>query len=97
MDLTVVPMDDFQLILGMDFFDEVQAFPIPFYRSLCIVDGGRTCLVNTIKRYKAKTISALQLVEEARGLDLEDDRREEKRHETLERSNITQQSKSLDV
>jgi hypothetical protein len=96
-DLTVVPMDDFQLVLGMDFFDEVQAFPIPFSRSLCIVDGGRTCLVNTIKRRKAKTISALQLVEEARGLDLEDHRREEKRHEASERSNATQQSKSPDV
>ena len=96
-DLTVVPMDDFQLVLGMDFFDEVQAFPIPFSRSLCIVDGGRTCLVNTIKRRKAKTVSALQLVEEAGGLNLEDDRREEKRYEASERSNATQQSKSPDV
>lgn len=83
-DLTVIPMDDFQLVLGMDFFDEVQAFPIPFSRSLCIVDGGRTCLVNTIKRRKAKSGSAMQLVEEARGLNLEDDCKEEKRHEASE-------------
>ena len=54
-------------------------------------------MVNTIKRRNAKTISALQFVEVARGLDLEDDLREEKKHGASKRSNTTQQSKSPDV
>ena len=33
-DFTVAPMDDFKIVIGMDFFRQVKAVPIPFLRSL---------------------------------------------------------------
>ena len=33
LDLSVVPMDEFTVVLGMDFIDQVKAFPIPFANS----------------------------------------------------------------
>ncbi|GJS50693.1 putative nucleotidyltransferase, ribonuclease H [Tanacetum coccineum] len=61
-DLSVVPMDDFKVVLGLDFLDKVRAFPMPFTNSLCILDGGKTCMVSTERDTKsgAKTLSALQ-------------------------------------
>lgn len=43
----VVPMEDFQPILWLEFFDIVCAFPMPFANSLCILDGSHTCMVST--------------------------------------------------
>nr|GEY33033.1 hypothetical protein [Tanacetum cinerariifolium] len=43
-DLLVVPMDDFIVVLGLEFLDKVRAFPMPFANSLCILDGGKTCM-----------------------------------------------------
>ncbi|GJY14836.1 putative nucleotidyltransferase, ribonuclease H [Tanacetum coccineum] len=43
-DLSVVPMDDFKVVLGLEFLDKVRAFPMPFANSLCILDGGNTCM-----------------------------------------------------
>ncbi|GJR85442.1 cytochrome P450 78A7-like protein [Tanacetum coccineum] len=43
-DLSVVPMDDFKVVLGLEFLDKVRAFPMPFVNSLCILDGGKTCM-----------------------------------------------------
>ena len=40
-DYLTVPMDDFQVVLGFEFLDEVPAFPMPFANSLCILDGGK--------------------------------------------------------
>ncbi|GKB19495.1 putative retrotransposon gag domain, aspartic peptidase domain protein, partial [Tanacetum coccineum] len=34
-DLSVVPMDDFKVVLGLEFLDRVRAFPMPFANSLC--------------------------------------------------------------
>nr|GEW18465.1 hypothetical protein CTI12_AA187700 [Tanacetum cinerariifolium] len=44
-DLSVVPMDDFKVVLGLEFLDKVRAFPMPFANSLCILDGGKTYTV----------------------------------------------------
>ncbi|GJX21215.1 putative retrotransposon gag domain, aspartic peptidase domain protein [Tanacetum coccineum] len=44
-DLSVVLMDDFKVVLGLEFLDKVRAFPMPFANSLCILDGVKTCMV----------------------------------------------------
>nr|GEY33664.1 uncharacterized protein [Tanacetum cinerariifolium] len=46
-DLSVVSMDDFNVVLGLEFLDKVRDFPMPFSNSLCILDGGKTCMVST--------------------------------------------------
>nr|GEZ13969.1 Gag-Asp_proteas domain-containing protein [Tanacetum cinerariifolium] len=62
-DFLVVPMDDFKVVLGLEFLDRVRAFPMPFANSLCILHGGKTCMVSTERDAKseAKTLSAMQL------------------------------------
>ncbi|GJU98173.1 ATP-binding cassette subfamily C member 8 [Tanacetum coccineum] len=62
-DLSVVPIDDFKVVLGLEFLDRVRAFPMPFANSLCILDGGKTCMVSTERDAKsgAKTLSAMQI------------------------------------
>ncbi|KAJ0944403.1 putative transcription factor interactor and regulator CCHC(Zn) family [Helianthus annuus] len=59
---SVVEMDDFKVVLGMEFFDKVRAFPMPFVNSLCILDEGKTCMVRTERGSKngSKTLSAIQ-------------------------------------
>nr|GEW43303.1 hypothetical protein [Tanacetum cinerariifolium] len=61
-DLAVVPIDDFKVVLRLEFLDRVRAFPMPFANSLCILDGGKTCMVSTERDAKsgAKTLSAMQ-------------------------------------
>nr|GEX26006.1 putative reverse transcriptase domain-containing protein [Tanacetum cinerariifolium] len=61
-DLSIVPMDDFKVVLGLEFLDKVRAFPMSFANSLCILDGGNTCMVDTKCDAKsgAKTLSAMR-------------------------------------
>ena len=62
-DFTVAPMDDFKIEIGMDFFRQVRAMPIPFLRSMAILEEEAPCMVPTITESKAKTpiLSAMQL------------------------------------
>lgn len=62
-DLSVIPMDDFKLVLGMEFMDKVKAFLMPFANSLCILNGGRTSMVPTERSAKVETkmFSVMQL------------------------------------
>ncbi|GJW46555.1 gag-aspartyl protease domain-containing protein [Tanacetum coccineum] len=61
-DLSVVSMDDFKVVLGLEFLDKVRVFPMSFANSLCILDGGKTCTVSTERDAKSgvKTLSAMQ-------------------------------------
>nr|GEU37490.1 hypothetical protein [Tanacetum cinerariifolium] len=43
-DLSVILVDDFKVVLGLKFLDKVRAFPMLFVNSLCILDGGKTCM-----------------------------------------------------
>ena len=63
LDLSVVPMDDYKLVLGMEFFDKVQAILITFTNTLCILDKGQVCMVTMERGTKsgAKMMSAMQL------------------------------------
>ena len=62
-DFTVAPMDDFKIVIGMDFLRQVRAMPIPFLRSMVILEEEAPCMVPTITESKAKTpmLSAMQL------------------------------------
>ncbi|GJW48836.1 putative nucleotidyltransferase, ribonuclease H [Tanacetum coccineum] len=61
-DLSVVPMDDFKVVLGLEFLDKVRAFPMMFANSLCILDGRKTCIVSMEWDAKsgAKTLLAMK-------------------------------------
>ncbi|XP_076890463.1 uncharacterized protein LOC143541544 [Bidens hawaiensis] len=58
---TIVEMDDFKVVLGMEFFDQVRAILLPSANSICIPCEGKTCMVNTERGSKEglKTISAI--------------------------------------
>ena len=62
LDFSIVPMDDFQVVLGMEFFDQVHAFPFPAGNSLSILDGSKTCMVpaERMAKVESKALSALQ-------------------------------------
>ncbi|XP_012844529.1 PREDICTED: uncharacterized protein LOC105964566 [Erythranthe guttata] len=44
-DFSVAPMDDFKVVLGMDFFRKVMAIPMPCFNSVCILEKGTPCMV----------------------------------------------------
>ncbi|TXG73104.1 hypothetical protein EZV62_001683 [Acer yangbiense] len=62
LDFSVVPMDDFQVVLGMEFFDQVHAFPFPAGNSLNILNRSKTCMVpaERMAKVESKALSALQ-------------------------------------
>ncbi|KAL6142524.1 hypothetical protein ACLB2K_060804 [Fragaria x ananassa] len=65
-DFTVVKMDDYGMVIGLEFMDKVQAFPIPFHNIFCIVaEGELPCMVPMERqaRERTKTLSAMQLTE----------------------------------
>ncbi|GFY87141.1 hypothetical protein Acr_05g0007800 [Actinidia rufa] len=47
-DFTVVPMDDYPIMLGMEFLDGVRAFPILFTETMRIMEEGSACMYGTI-------------------------------------------------
>ncbi|XP_059663382.1 uncharacterized protein LOC132309045 [Cornus florida] len=61
-DLSVVPMDDFKLVLGFEFLDKVRAFPIPFANTMCIMEGNTACMVPVERgaKLEAQALSAMQ-------------------------------------
>ena len=62
-DFTVAPMHDFKVVIGMDFLRQVKAVPIPFLRSMAILEEEAPCMVPTITEGKTRTpmLSAIQL------------------------------------
>ncbi|KAI5652374.1 hypothetical protein M9H77_29561 [Catharanthus roseus] len=67
LNLSVVPMDDFKVVLGMEFLDQVKAFPIPFANTMCILDEGKTCVVPTLRSTKSEP-QALSVMQFNKGL-----------------------------
>ncbi|GFZ18144.1 subtilisin-like serine endopeptidase family protein [Actinidia rufa] len=65
-DFTVVPMDDYPIVLGMEFLNGVRAFPIPFAVTMFIMGEGSACMVPLAREalLKSKTLSAMQLSKE---------------------------------
>ena len=60
---TVAPMDDFKIVIGMDLLCQVKAVPIPFQRSMAILEEEAPCMVPTITESKTRTpmLSVMQL------------------------------------
>ena len=62
-DFTVAPIDDFKMVLGMDFLQKVKAVPPPFLRSMAILEEEKPCMVPTVIEGTLKTpiLSAMQV------------------------------------
>ncbi|KAL4281386.1 hypothetical protein GQ457_03G039320 [Hibiscus cannabinus] len=66
LNFSIVPMDDYKLILGIEFLDQVKAIPMPFANAMSITEGNQACVVPMIRgtKQESKVLSALQLEEE---------------------------------
>ena len=61
LDFSIVPMDDFKMVLSMEFFDQVHAFPLPTRNPLSILDESKACMVPTERgKSEEKTFSPMQ-------------------------------------
>ncbi|XP_072980653.1 uncharacterized protein [Typha angustifolia] len=58
-----VPLDDFQVILGMEFLQTARGVPMPFLNALCMMGDESPCVVPVAKTTtkETKQLSALQL------------------------------------
>ncbi|RVW89536.1 hypothetical protein CK203_043645 [Vitis vinifera] len=56
-------MDDFKMVLGMDFLQKVKVVPVPFLGSMAILEEEKSCMVPTITEGSPKTLmlSAMQV------------------------------------
>lgn len=45
LDFLIVPLDDYTVMLRMEFMDKVNAVSIPFVDEMCILDEGNTNMV----------------------------------------------------
>lgn len=68
-DLSVVSMDDFRVILGMDFFEKVKAFHFPFANTISIMDDSTSCMVVAKRGNNGNTKSLTVMQLEERGVD----------------------------
>ena len=58
---TVAPMDEFKMVLGMDFLRKVKAVPLPFLRSMAILEEENPCIVPTVTEGSPKTLVLLAM------------------------------------
>ncbi|KAG7979636.1 hypothetical protein I3843_05G140800 [Carya illinoinensis] len=57
---SVAPMDDFNVVLGMEFLRQFNVVSLPHYNSVCILEGG-PCMVPTVsKPNTTQLLSAMQ-------------------------------------
>lgn len=53
--LTVVDMDDYPMVLGMEFLDKAQALVMPYLNSICMIGGDNACTMLVAQEAKRKT------------------------------------------
>ncbi|KAE8706830.1 cytochrome P450 78A7-like [Hibiscus syriacus] len=60
--IKVIPLDDFDFVLGLSFLDRINAFPVPVADCLCILDPKQQCIVPVSRgpKIEAKMLSAIQ-------------------------------------
>ena len=51
LDFSVVPMDDFPIVLGMLFLDQTSAVPVPCANTMILTEGSKSCVV-PVTRFK---------------------------------------------
>lgn len=58
---SIIPVDDFKIVVGMEFIDHVHAFPLLATNFLSIIIESKACMVST-ERAKSieKTLSAMR-------------------------------------
>ena len=62
MDITVVPINDYSLVLGMEFLDTVKAFLVPYANTMSINQDGVPYIMSIQRENKpTKVISSMQL------------------------------------
>ena len=59
--LTVAPMDDFKMVLGMDFLQKVKVVLLPFLCSMAILEEEKPCMVLTVIEGMPKTLMLLAM------------------------------------
>ena len=62
-DFTVAPMDDFEMVLGMNFLQKVKVVPLPLLRSMAILEEEKPYMILTVIEGFPKTplLSAMQV------------------------------------
>ena len=61
LDFFIVPTYDFKMVLNIEFFDQVCAFPLPATNSQSIIDGSMACMVPAEHSKSVdKTLSVMQ-------------------------------------
>ena len=60
--IKVIPLDDFDFVIGLDFLDRINALLAPFADCICILDPDQKCLVPTNREtgVEGKMLSAIQ-------------------------------------
>ncbi|KAE8697362.1 hypothetical protein F3Y22_tig00110621pilonHSYRG00135 [Hibiscus syriacus] len=60
--IKVIPLDDFDFVLGLSFLDRINAFKVPFADCLCILDPKQQCIVPVSRGpgIEAKMLSVIQ-------------------------------------
>ncbi|KAF2298389.1 hypothetical protein GH714_023427 [Hevea brasiliensis] len=61
LDFFVVSMDDSQCILGVEFMDRAKAIPMIFANSMCITEGGGTCVVSLLRGKSSNTLATMHV------------------------------------
>ncbi|KAF2282493.1 hypothetical protein GH714_044032 [Hevea brasiliensis] len=69
-DFTVIPLDDFDVVIGMEFLKKARAIPIPIADCLLLM-GDKPCIVptNFISICEKKLIASLQLTRSAKNTE----------------------------
>ncbi|KAF2294589.1 hypothetical protein GH714_012849 [Hevea brasiliensis] len=61
LDFFVVSMDDYQCMLGVEFMDQAKVIPMIFANSMCITEGGGTCVVPLLRGKSSNTLATMHV------------------------------------
>ena len=66
--IEVIPLDDYEFVVGLDFLDHINALLVPFTNYLCILNPRCQCimLVRRETDQATKVLSAIQLAKGVR-------------------------------
>lgn len=60
-DMTVVGMDDFEVVIGLEFLDQMKAVLVPYVNTMCFLEGKAcTVPIQWEKALSKKILSAMQ-------------------------------------
>lgn len=62
-DIEMIPMDDYEVVVGLGFLERIKAIPIPHSDCLCILDPKGQCMVLVRQGHAqpTKALSSIQL------------------------------------